>query len=66
VIVRVIVGRDVRKVADAIRKALDDPEVDSVVVHKPGSHVRMADGRELVFDGAGRLVAAREERDACV
>jgi hypothetical protein len=59
VIVRVIVPPfDIAKAAAAIRDALKDPEVDSVVIHKPSSRVRLSDGRELVFDATGRLVAA--------
>lgn len=58
-VVRVIVGmRDPRALATRIREALADPDVDSVVIHKPGAHVRLPDGRELVFDSFGRLVAA--------
>lgn len=58
-IVRVIVPPfDMSAAAARIRDALKDPEVDSVVIHKPGSRVRLSDGRELVFDASGRLVAA--------
>lgn len=58
-IIRVIVPPyDMRKAADLIRDALKNPEVDSVVIHKPSSHMHLSDGRELVFDAMGRLVAA--------
>jgi hypothetical protein len=58
VIVRVIVPPfDIAKAAAAIRDALKDPEVDSVILHKPSSRVRLPDGREIVFDSQGRQVA---------
>lgn len=56
-IVRVVVaGADPKRDAAAeIRRALTDPDVSSLVIHKPGA-VHLTDGREVLFDAAGRLV----------
>lgn len=58
-IVRVLAGGDHDQVVKALKRALADPDVQSVVIHKPGSQVRLHDGREAVVTATGELVAVR-------
>ena len=52
-----------------VRQALRDSDVDTVVIHKEGSHLRGPDGRDRVVgaDGEPRLVgvAAAEGITSC-
>jgi len=52
-----------------VRQSLRDPKVDSIVIHKPGAHLRGDDGRDYVVgaDGEPRLVgvAAAEGITSC-
>jgi hypothetical protein len=56
--IRVLAGLDTDQVVAQLRRALADPEVQSVVIHNPGSHLRMDDGREVIVTADGQLVTA--------
>lgn len=55
-IVRVVGGLDTEQVLDQVRRSLADPEVTSVVIHNPGSHLVLPDGKELVVQANGELL----------
>lgn len=45
-----------RQICEHVLKALHDDEVVSFVIHKPGSHLRLPDGREVVVTAAGEFI----------
>jgi hypothetical protein len=47
-VTRVISGLTDEAVIRAAIKALCDPEVSSIVIHKPGSHLTLPNGKEMV------------------
>ena len=55
--IRVLAGLDTEAVIAQLRRSLADPDVESVVIHKPGSHLHLSDGKEAVVTAAGNLVA---------
>jgi hypothetical protein len=59
VIVRVVGGLDTDQVVKQLLASLADPDVESVVIHKPGSHLRLQDGREMVVLTNGELLEER-------
>lgn len=50
-------GIDDEATVRQVIKGLLDPDVTSVIVHKPGSYLH-ADGREMMVDARGNLVPA--------
>lgn len=57
--VRVVAGLDTDQVVRQLLASLADPDVDSVVIHKPGSHLFLQDGREMVVLTNGELLEER-------
>lgn len=53
---RVLIGwEDIPALAEAVKQALRDPEVGTIILHKP--HARFVDdGREVLIDQAGKAV----------
>lgn len=58
-IVRVGAGLDEEQVIREVRRALHDPEVDTLVLHKPGSEALLQNGEELVVDASGHWTPKR-------
>jgi hypothetical protein len=52
--IRILTGQDTAAVIRRVRADLEDPEIDRIVIHKPGSHLS-SDGREFVVDRHGEL-----------
>lgn len=54
--VRVVAGVDTEEVLRMVRRSLADPDVLTVVIHNPGSHLFLPDGKEMVVKANGELL----------
>lgn len=63
-IVRVGAGLDEEQVIREVRRALHDPEVDTLVLHKPGSEALLMSGEEMVVDAGGHWIPKRSVAQA--
>lgn len=64
--IRVVVpGLDEKETLLAVLKAMRDPDVEQVIVHRPGSHLRLPDGKEVIVTSSGGYKPAplRRRRD---